>query len=112
MSKECCSTDEKQSIVSPKQKHEEGHDHDHSHGQNDKSIFQLFLPALLSFALLCLGLVLQYWLTPDWFSEAFRLALYLAAYIPVGFPVVKEAFISIKHGDRSEERRVGKEVNS
>lgn len=99
MSKECCSTDEKQSIVSPKQKHEEGHDHDHSHGQNDKSIFQLFLPALLSFALLCLGLVLQYWLTPDWFSEVFRLALYLAAYIPVGFPVVKEAFISIKHGD-------------
>lgn len=99
MSKECCSTDEKQSIVSPKQKHEEGHDHDHSHGQNDKSIFQLFLPALISFALLCLGLVLQYWLTPDWFSEAFRLALYLAAYIPVGFPVVKEAFISIKHGD-------------
>ncbi len=99
MSKECCSTDEKQSIVSPKQKHEEGHDHDHSHGQNDKSIFQLFLPALLSFALLCLGLVLQYWLKPDWFSEAFRLALYLAAYIPVGFPVVKEAFISIKHGD-------------
>ncbi len=99
MSKECCSTDEKQSIVSPKQKHEEGHDHDHSHGQNDKSIFQLFLPALLSFALLCLGLALQYWLKPDWFSEAFRLALYLAAYIPVGFPVVKEAFISIKHGD-------------
>ncbi len=99
MSKECCSTDEKQSIVSPKQKHEEGHDHDHSHGQNDKSIFQLFLPALISFALLCLGLVLQYWLTPDWFSEVFRLALYLAAYIPVGFPVVKEAFISIKHGD-------------
>ncbi|MBA5246620.1 cadmium-translocating P-type ATPase [Marnyiella aurantia] len=101
MSKECCSTEENPPEVSEAsgatQRHTEDHDHSHDHG--DKSIFQLFVPALLSFALLCLGLVLQYWLKPDWFSEAFRLALYLAAYIPVGFPVVKEAFIGIEHGD-------------
>ena len=36
---------------------------------------------------------------PDWLTDWIRLALYLLAYIPVGFPVIKDAFSSIKNGD-------------
>lgn len=96
MSKECCSTEE-QPI--DKKKSENHDDHDHSHDVGDKTTFQLFLPALFSFVLLLIGIGLDYLLKPDWFKGYFRLGFYLLAYIPVGVPVVKEAFLSIKNGD-------------
>ena len=109
MSKECCSIEEKpqengpNTRPSPKDKNEnkteDGHDHDHSHDSGEKTTVQHFLPAIISLTLLSIGLLLQYVLKPDWLNEGLRLALYLASYIPVGFPVIKEAWHSIKHGD-------------
>ncbi|MDF0720041.1 heavy metal translocating P-type ATPase [Kaistella sp. PBT33-4] len=109
MSKECCSIEEKpqengpNTRPSPKDKSEnkteDGHDHDHSHDSGEKTTVQHFLPAIISLTLLSIGLLLQYVLKPDWLNEGLRLALYLASYIPVGFPVIKEAWHSIKHGD-------------
>ena len=104
MSKKCCSVEEKpvQKIVENHHDEHDGHDHsrehdehgddhDHTHDMEGKSTFQLFLPAIISFALLILGLAMDYWFKPDWFSGWIRLIWYVAAYIPVGLPVVKEA---------------------
>ncbi|MBW8358329.1 MAG: cadmium-translocating P-type ATPase [Weeksellaceae bacterium] len=101
MSQECCSTEEKPKKVSTGH---ESHDHEddghgHSHENENRTPFQLFLPAALSFILLVIGLVLDHWLKPDWFKGWLRVALYLVAYLPVGFPVIKEALASIKNGD-------------
>ncbi len=94
---ECCST-------KPKKQHDhnhEGHDHDHGHSHDvgDKSTFQMFLPAMGSFALLLIGIALDNYIKPDWFTGWIRLVWYLIAYVPVGLPVLKEAFESIKNGD-------------
>lgn len=92
---ECCST-------KPKKEHNhnhEGHDHDYSHDTGDQSIFQMFLPAMGSFALLLIGIALDHYIKPDWFAGWIRLIWYLVAYIPVGLPVLKEAYESITKGD-------------
>lgn len=92
---ECCST-------KPKKEHNhnhESHDHEHSHDTGDQSIFQMFLPAVISFSLLLIGIALDNYIKPDWFSGWIRLVWYLIAYIPVGLPVLKEAYESITKGD-------------
>jgi len=90
---ECCST-------KPKKEHNhEGHDHDHSHEVQDKSTLQLFLPAIVSFALLLIGITLDNFIENNWFNGWLRLVWYLVAYIPVGLPVLKEAYESIIKGD-------------
>ncbi|MDQ0066402.1 heavy metal translocating P-type ATPase [Chryseobacterium lathyri] len=95
---ECCST-------KPKNKeqhthnHSEGDGHDHSHDTGDKTPFQMFLPAIISFLLLLIGIALDNYIKTEWFTGWVRLAWYLVAYIPVGFPVLKEAYESIVHGD-------------
>ena len=100
MSKECCSTNEKPLKKSNNAHPEhEGHEHNHSHDHDERSPFQMFLPALISFTLLLIGIAFDYLLKPVWFNGFLRFALYFLAYIPVGFPVMKEAFSSIKNGD-------------
>lgn len=103
MSKECCSTENisKNKIEKNTEEHDENnhHDHDHSHENGEKTTFQLFLPALISLIILLVGIFLDYVLKPDWFTGIFRFVLYIFAYFPVGFPVIKEDFTSIKNGD-------------
>jgi len=92
---ECCNTKPK------KQDHSEheGHDHDHSHDTEDKTVFQMFLPAIISFLFLLIGIALDYFVENNWFNGWVRLVWYLVAYIPVGIPVLKEAYESIIQGD-------------
>lgn len=91
---ECCSTKPK------KDNHSHNHEgHDHSHDTGDKSVFQMFLPAIISFLLLLAGIALDHYIKPEWFTGWIRIAWYLVAYIPVGLPVLKEAYESITHGD-------------
>ncbi|RZJ48168.1 MAG: cadmium-translocating P-type ATPase [Chryseobacterium sp.] len=93
---ECCNT-------KPKKKHDhsehDGHNHDHSHDTGDKTIFQMFLPAIISFSLLLIGIAFDHFIENNWFNGWMRLVWYLIAYIPVGLPVLKEAYESITHGD-------------
>lgn len=90
---ECCTT-------KPKKEHNhEGHDHDHSHEVQDKSTLQLFLPAIISFVLLLIGITFDNFIENNWFNGWVRLVWYLIAYIPVGIPVLKEAYESIVKGD-------------
>ena len=85
--------------------HNENHHHNHSeddghnHGSTDKSNFQLFLPAIISFVLLMIAIAFDNWVPQTWFSGWVRIVWYVAAYIPVGFPVIREAFESIRKGD-------------
>ncbi|KPE50306.1 cadmium/zinc/cobalt-transporting ATPase [Chryseobacterium indologenes] len=94
---ECCSTKPKKE--QHKHDHSEGDGHDHSHDTGDKTVFQMFLPAIVSFVLLLVGIVLDNYIKTDWFTGWVRLVWYLAAYAPVGLPVLKEAWQSILQGD-------------
>src|SRR6218665_60290 len=76
----------------------DGHDHDHSHNANE-STFQMFLPSIISLALLLTAISFDHYFTPSWFTGWTRISWYIVAYIPVGFPVIKEAFESIKNGE-------------
>lgn len=104
MEKCCSTTPEKPDTKGHTHKHseEDGHDHDghdHSHETGDQSIFQMFLPAIISFVILLLGIAFDNYIKPTWFTGWVRLVWYLVAYIPVGFPVLKDAFKSIVKGD-------------
>ncbi|CAA7387115.1 heavy metal translocating P-type ATPase [Chryseobacterium fistulae] len=86
---ECCSSN-------PKHNHD---NHEHHHDTEEKSTFQMFFPALISFILLLIGIILDNYINTNWFSDWVRIAWYLIAYLPVGIPVLKEAYESILHGD-------------
>lgn len=75
------------------------HGHDHSHDNSEKTTFQLFLPAVISFVLLMAGIALDNYIKPEWFKGWVRIVLYVAAYIPVGLPVLKDAINSIRYSD-------------
>jgi Cd2+/Zn2+-exporting ATPase len=104
MEKCCSTTPEKPDTKGHKHNHTEGdgHDHDghdHSHDSGDQTVFQMFLPAIISFVILLLGIAFDNYIKPAWFTGWVRLVWFLAAYIPVGFPVLKDAYKSIIKGD-------------
>lgn len=78
--------------------HEEDDDHDHSHGEG-QSVWQQYLPAIISFSMLLIGILLDNYIKQDFFKDYVRLAWYVVAYLPVGFPVIKEAFKTIMKGE-------------
>ncbi|WP_284653208.1 heavy metal translocating P-type ATPase [Flavobacterium terrisoli] len=78
-----------------KHSHSEDDGHDHSHDSN-QSVFQMFMPSIISLVLLLVAIGFDNYFTPTWFTGWIRTSWYLVAYIPVGFPVIKEAFESIK----------------
>lgn len=78
--------------------HDHDHDHDHTHDTN-AGIFELFRPAIISFAFLISGILFDYVFHFPWFQGWLRLVWYLAAYLPVGLPVLKDAFKSISKGN-------------
>ncbi|MDD3003784.1 heavy metal translocating P-type ATPase [Flavobacterium sp.] len=94
---ECCRIEEKINKAEEQHSEEDGHDHDHS--IKEKSTFQLFLPAIISFGLLLLAIVFDNYFTQSWFTGWVRIVWYCAAYLPVGLPVIKEAIQSIRKSD-------------
>ncbi|QSB25795.1 heavy metal translocating P-type ATPase [Flavobacterium sp. CLA17] len=102
---DCCET--KQNAAVKKNKaasccstHDHGHDdHDgHDHSIGDQTTFQLFLPAIISFLLLIIAIVLDNYMPQTWFTGWVRIIWYIVAYLPVGFPVLKEALESAREG--------------
>lgn len=96
---ECCSTKPEKPHSHNHEGRDHDHDHGHSHDSEGKSVIEMFLPAIVSFVLLIVGIVMDHMIKPEWFTGWIRLIWYLIAYIPVGLPVLKEAFGSIKNGD-------------
>ena len=88
----CCTVDYKS-----EHSDDDGHDHDHSGG--NESTLKMFLPALISFTLLLIAIAFDNYFTQIWFTGWIRLIWYVVAYVPVGFPVLKEAFESIRKGE-------------
>lgn len=78
--------------------HEEEDDHDHAHGES-QSVWQQYLPAIMAFSLLIIGILLDNYIKQDFFKGYIRLIWYIVAYLPVGFPVIKEAFETIMKGE-------------
>jgi len=61
--------------------------------------FRMFLPSLISLPLLLIAMLLDNYINQAWFTGYVRIAWYVVAYIPVGFPVLKAAFKSIAKGE-------------
>lgn len=85
----CCSYDEPET-------HDDHDGHDHSGG--DQTVFQMFAPAIISFILLIIAIVFDNYLPQSWFTGWIRTIWYIIAYLPVGFPVLKEALESARKG--------------
>jgi len=86
MSQTCCST-------------ENQHSHE-NHGYGNSNAFKTYFPAIISFTLLILGIAMDYFDQPEFFqNQTIRLIWYIMAYIPVGLPVFREAFETMKKGE-------------
>ncbi|GGE42821.1 Cd2+/Zn2+-exporting ATPase [Pedobacter psychrotolerans] len=90
----CCST-KAHSKPQHKHSHEDGDDHDHG---GDPSAFRTYLPALVTLAMLLIGIVFDHILKVDAFT-IIRPYWYVVAYLPVGIPVLKEVWETFKAGD-------------
>lgn len=89
----CCTLEDK--IYAKAEEHsQEGHNHEHE----EESAWKEYLPAIISFIVLMSGIVLDNFLKPEFFKNYVRLIWYIVAYVPVGIPVIKDAFNSIMKG--------------
>jgi Cd2+/Zn2+-exporting ATPase len=94
----CCTLEEKINKVTDKHSHDDGHDHSHDHSENSSAL-KMFLPSIISLVLLLLAIGFDNYIEQSWFNGWVRIAWYIIAYIPVGFPVIKEALESIQKGE-------------
>ncbi len=84
------------------QKHSGEHIHDDGHNHTDPnnlSKFKTYLPPIFSFVMLITGIAIDYFEVFPFFKDWVKIVWYIVAYIPVGFPVMKEGWNSIKNGD-------------
>tara|TARA_R110002051_G_scaffold72742_1_gene131496 strand:+ start:28883 stop:30847 length:1965 start_codon:yes stop_codon:yes gene_type:complete len=87
--------------LKPKE-HQGEHSHDGGHNNNSTEVifdFRTYLPSIFSLVMLIAGIAIDYFDAFPRFSGWIRILWYAIAYIPVGFPVVKEGWESIKKGD-------------
>lgn len=92
----CCSLEEK---INTKADEANDQEHDHSHAEPLRAAWKEYLPAIVSFVLLLLGIVFDQFIQPEFFKGNVRLIWYICAYVPVGIPVLKDAFKAILKGD-------------
>ncbi len=88
---ECCGTKPK------KENNHEGHDHsDHDHSHSNSK-----LGLIVSLAIFFSGLILDFWIKADWFTNNvwLRFSWYFASYVLVAFSVFKDAFQLAKNFD-------------
>lgn len=60
--------------------------------QAHSSVWKQYLPAIISFVMLLIGIALDNNFKPSFFTNYVRLAWYAIAYLPVGLPVIKEGW--------------------
>ncbi|WP_298117486.1 heavy metal translocating P-type ATPase [Flavobacterium sp.] len=91
-------SNEKSGCCSTEQAHADDDGHEHSHSTNDSTV-KLFFPAIASLVLLLLAIGFDNYFPQSWFKGYIRMSWYLVSYLPVGFPVLKEALESIRKGE-------------
>lgn len=74
-------------------------DDDHNHASSSDRNFELFLPAAISLIALLIAIILDNYFPQTWFTGWLRICWYVAAYLPVGLPVLKEAVENIVKGE-------------
>ncbi len=88
----CCSVKEPAMV----EHHEsDGHEDEHNHSSNGNP----YLPALISFVMLVIGMSLEHWLQWSFFEGWVKILWFAVAYIPVGFPVLREAWEAARQGE-------------
>jgi Cd2+/Zn2+-exporting ATPase len=103
----CCSLEEKIDAKTPppiakeKNQHHEGdgHDHSHDHSHEGGLGWKAYLPALISLILLLSGLAAEHLLNIGFFKGLVKIIWYSLAYLPVGLPVIKEAWEALRKGE-------------
>ncbi len=109
----CCTQQEKiysnagaSNLLKEKHAENDGHNHNehsdddgHDHAGGHQTTVQMFLPSIISLLLLLVAIALDNYFKPEWFKQWVRIAWYAVAYMPVGLPVIKEAFESITKGE-------------
>lgn len=69
------------------------------HKGKEDNFFRIFLPVVFSFVLMGIGIVFDSYF-PEMFLKGWgRFAFYMLAYLPVGLPVLKEAFENLIKGE-------------
>lgn len=101
----CCDREEATEAITNTQNtlkaHEHDHAHDHAHhdhAHGDTAAWQPYFPAIVSLIMLLLGIALDNYIQQNFFKAYIRWTWYAVAYLPVGVPVIKEAFESIRKG--------------
>lgn len=102
----CCSLEEKKvnkaeqdaRCCSSHSESENHYEEDHHHSNGNESTLRMFLPSILSFIGLLIALLFDNYFPQSWFNGWIRIVWYVLAYIPVGLPVLKEAYGSIGKG--------------
>lgn len=97
----CCSLEEKIQVKTgppPPLPHSDDDGHDHE-AEAVRGPWREYLPAIVSFTLLLGGIALDEYIQPGFFTGWVRLVWYLAAYLPVGLPVLKEAVQAVGKGE-------------
>ncbi|MGY8908274.1 heavy metal translocating P-type ATPase [Polaribacter sp. Hel_I_88] len=77
--------------------HKRNAGHNHSSPESIGK-FKIYVPAIFSFVMLIIGIAMDYF-DVAFFKDWIRIVWYAVAYLPVGFPVIKEGWNSIKNGD-------------
>ncbi|WP_421944384.1 heavy metal translocating P-type ATPase [Pedobacter sp.] len=88
----CCSS--KAHKHNHEHSHADGDEHDHDHG-GDPSAFKTYLPAIVTFTMLLIGIAFD----SVFKVEAFKIIRpywYILAYLPVGIPVLQEVWETFK----------------
>ncbi|WP_322113302.1 heavy metal translocating P-type ATPase [Leptospira kanakyensis] len=78
---------------------ENHHDHENPSESKNNSMFLLFLPPIISSVLLGVALAIENLLILPEKFQILNVLFYILAYLPVGFPVLKEALKEIFAGD-------------
>lgn len=93
---DCCSVEEK--INRNDSSHANHNVDEHSH-DNVKNSWKEYYPAIISLVILLSGLTIEHLFKALFFEGWIKIVWYVAAYLPVGLPVLKHAFISLKKGE-------------
>jgi len=100
---ECCSWDDDHSQAQDSQNREDQNNEGPNHGGHEHSGgtsgFKTYIPAIFSFVMLVAGIAFDYFDTFAFFKGWPRLIWYVVAYLPVGLPVIKSGWNSIRNGD-------------
>ncbi|WP_443943949.1 heavy metal translocating P-type ATPase [Pedobacter sp. AW1-32] len=93
----CCSSKTHTHKEHADHTHGDGDEHDHNHGGNPSSV-NAYLPAIVSLVMLLIGIAFDNFFNLKAF-ELIRPYWYILAYLPVGFPVLREVWETFKAKD-------------